>query len=565
MIFPDNSSNTNSVGQANAVFVFGQDDKAHSVISKVVATLRHQTNSDRIIFGGAPIFEEKSVGHIIDIVLPVVDGVVERLGLPKRFFDLSIVNLEVTSVLGTTFTVSGFSADLPIFVALLSAALQIPIPTDFASTGHIASPHGDVRMVKGIPAKLAAAIKAANIKAFIHPAVDQDSSLGSLAPHEKEIVADSITKARRNIETNAVKDIYELIKVVFPEDSIILESLRQSFGNQSFRRHLEDTPIGKAAYFFGEGTYKRFLKTLERKMISGESSRAKELISVLISYHIKQKTYPKGFGERLNNIVRSLPPETIRLKIDFPLIPISQFTALGQFAEESDHEDLQLLFSVSFEKYIRPNVKKIGPNISKQTSNKNVSRTQVQSIVSEIDADALTLMFGIPIDSARATYPLDSVRAKDSDVFAKTVTSFYIHLLRHTQKISGSVSVKNGEAEAFSLIERTFSNKGGFRGALSEAKHATNGGLRMILDMMTEQFKHEEQKKHVNYIIKSALDPLDWDSKVSLVKGILSTLQHILPQKIRCQPPERFAGQYDIIVKAYVDSINELNLFFRKL
>ena len=564
MIYPENSSNTIFVGQANTVFVFGQDDNAHSVISKLVATLLDQTNSDRILFGGAPVFDEKSKAHIVDIILPVVDGVVKRLGLPKRCFDLSIVDLEVTSVLGITFTVSGFSADLPIFVALLSAALQIPIPTDFVSTGHIASPHGDIRMVKGIQAKLASAIKDVNIKAFIHPAIDQDNSLGTLSPHEKAIVSDAITKARRDIETVAVKNIYELVKVVFPEDLIILESLRQSFCNLSFPRHLKDTAIGKAAYFFGEGTYKRFWKTLEGQMLSGESNKAKELISALISHHVKQKTYPKRFGEVLNNIVRSLPPETIRLRIDFPLITISQFTALGQFAEESDHEDLQLLFSVGFEKYIRPNLKDIDPDISKRTNN-NVSKPQVQSIVSEIDADALTIMFGIPIDSARATYMLESVRVKNSDDFAKTITSFYIHLLRHTQKTYDSVSVRNAEAEAFALIERTFSNKGGFKGALSEAKHATNGGLRKILDMMTEQFKHEEQKKHVNYVLKSALDPLDWDSKVSFVKGIVSTLQHVLPQEIQSQPPERFAVHYELIVNAYVESINDLNSIFRRL
>jgi len=564
MIIPDNSSNTGFVGQANTAFVFGQDCDAHSVISKVVATLRDETNSDRIIFGGAPVFDEKTKAHIVNIILPVVDGVVIRLGLPQRCFAISIVNLEVTSVLEITFTVSGFSADLPVFVALLSAALQIPIPTDFVSTGHIGSLNGDIRMVKGIPAKITSAIKFDNIKTFIHPTIDQDNSLASLSPHEKTIVSDAITKAKRDIETIAVKDIYELVKVVFPEDFIILESLRQCYCNLSLPEHFKDNAIGKAAAFFGEETYKRFWKILERQMLLGESNKAKELICALISYHIKQKTYPKGFGMRLSNIVISLPPETTRRKIELPLIPISQFTALGQFAEESDHEDLQLLFSINFKKGIRPNLKKIGPSISSQ-SEKNDIEDRIQSIVSEIDTDALTLMFGIPIDSARATYLLESVRVRDFDDFAKTITSFYIHLLRHTQKVIGSVSAMNAEAEAFSLIERTFSNKGGFQGALSEAKHATKGGLRMILDMMTEQFKHEEHKNHVNYILKSALDPLDWDSKVSLIKGILSTLQHVLPQRIKSQPPERFAGHYEIIVNAYVESINDLNMIFSRL
>jgi len=565
MILTNTTANTHFVGRANAVFVFGQDDNAPSVISTVVAKVRDDESGVRVQFRGAPVFDKNVTGHIDDTVLPVVDGILTRLGKPKRCFELSIVNLEVTSVLEIAFTISGFSADLPIFLAMLSTILQIPIPNDIVSTGHIASPDGDIRMVKGIPAKLTSAINAENINTFIHPSIDQDNSLESLSPFEKEIVSDAITKARLNIETISVSDINELARTVFPEDSVVIASLRQSFCNQSFPKNLTDTPIGEVAKFFGEGMYQRFWKVLERQMLSGESNNAKELISVLTSYHIHQKTYPKGVGEGLTNLVRSLPPETLRLKIDFPLLLISQFTALGQFAGESDHEDLRLLFSAAFREKLRPNEKVIGPYLSRENSDESLLKPQLQSILSEIDADALTMMFGIPIDSARAAYLLEAVRVKDSEDFTKTVTSFYVHLLRYTQKTNGPLSVKNAEAEAFSLIERTFSKKGGFRGALSEGKHATNGGLRMILDMMTEQYKHEEQEKHVNCVLKLALDPLDWESKVTLITGIMETLQHVLPQKIRSQPPERFAGHYELIVNAYVESINKLNMIFRRL
>ena len=229
MILHNTTANSHFVGRANAVFVFGQDENAPSVISTVVATVRDQINSDRILLRGDPVFDEKATDHIINTVLPVVDGVVKRLGLAERCFELSLVNIEATSVLEIAFTISGFSADLPIFLAMLSTILQIPIPSNIVSTGHIASPDGDIRMVKGIPTKLTSAINAENIHTFIHPSIDQDNSLGSFSPLKKEIISDAITKAKPHIETIAVSDINELVRAVFTEESVVVASLRQSF------------------------------------------------------------------------------------------------------------------------------------------------------------------------------------------------------------------------------------------------------------------------------------------------------------------------------------------------
>lgn len=553
-----------SVGQANIVLVFGQDDKAPSVISKIIATARIKAMGPRIRLHGTSMFEQETITHINDTVLRVVDGIVQRLGLSTRCFDLSIVDLEVTSVLGISLAVSGFSADLPIFLALLSAALQIPIPNSIVSTGHIASPNGDIRMVKAIPAKLDSAIKADNIHSFILPSIDQDNSLGSLSPHEKEIISNAIVKAKAEIEILTVNDISDLVKAVFLEDMVVHSSLKNSFCDEIIDRDIGDNPIDKSARFFGEGIYQRFWKILERKILSGNGGTAKELLSALISYHTQQKTYPKNIGEKLLKIVSSVAPATLRQKIDFPLIQISQFMELGQSAGESDYEDLKLLFSATYREKLNPQGIERKEHISKVTE-EDYSEIQIQSILSEIDQDALASRFGIPIDSARASYVMDSVSVSEFDDFNKVVTSFYIHLVHYTKKTSEPVLLQNAEAEAFSLIENAFSKKGGFKGALSEAKYATHGGLRMILDMMTEQFKLEEQTKHINYVLKSVLDPLDWESKVSLIRAMLKNLQHVLPEKTRSQPPERFAGQYELIVNAYVQSINNVNSVFRRL
>ena len=64
----------------------------------------------------------------------------------------------------------------------------------------------------------------------------------------------------------------------------------------------------------------------------------------------------------------------------------------------------------------------------------------------------------------------------------------------------------------------------------------------------------EEQEKHVNRVLKSVLDPLDWESKVALMEALLKRLEPHLPPEIISQPRERFAVHYEIIVRAYVQS-----------
>jgi len=555
--------NISYTGRAKAVFVFGRSESAISVVSTVVAKVCDQTHGERLRFKGTSIFDKKTAQHIVETVFPTVDGVLKALGLPEKCFELSIVNIDVASMSDIGLMISGFSADVPIILAFISAALQIPIPGDIVSTGHIASTDGDIRIVKGIPAKILATIKNGSIRTFIYPSIDQDNSLNSFSPVEKQRIADAITRSRRDIRTIAVRDINELFQAVFSDNLVVLASLMHGFYKRMVPPYKEDTPSGKTAKFFSEDNENRFWKVLEQQILAGESNKAKELLLALTSFHANRKIYPKGLGGGFFNLVQSLPPERFRLKIDFPLLDIPDLTKLSQLAHESDYEDARLLFLASFgEKNIRI-AQKVDLDLFKETMTGDQADSKFQSILSEIDADALTILFGIPIDSARATYIMDSVIARSPEEFNRTVASFYTHLLRHTRKVSGPINSKAAGAEALSLIERAFSIKGGFRAALAEAKHATNGGLRLVLDLMAEQFKQEEQEKHINSVLKSALDPLDWDGKVALMREVLKCLEPSLPQEIRSQPTERFAGHYEVIVNAYVQSINQLKTLFR--
>jgi len=98
-----------------------------------------------------------------------------------------------------------------------------------------------------------------------------------------------------------------------------------------------------------------------------------------------------------------------------------------------------------------------------------------------------------------------------------------------------------------------------------QARYGTNGGMRLILDVMTEQFKAEQQAEYVDRIVKTAVDPLDWDDRIAFMKAFMDRLGPYLPSDIRSQSPMRFARHYREIIRTYVHSVDRVKQLLRTL
>jgi hypothetical protein len=552
-------------GRANTVLVIGDGKDSRTVISSVVAQVSDQHLGKRIRLIGPANFARKASNHIMEVVLVIADNIISALNLPKHNFDISVVNLGATSLNEIGLTISGYSADVSVLLAILSASLQLPISDDIVYTGHIASLDGDIRMVRGLGAKLKAAEKAESIQAFVYPEVGHDNSLEYFTPTEKGKITDALLRAKSAIRIVSVRDIGELVRVVFAEDQVILASLKKGFFKSFSSTASRETVYGRVLEFFADDHEKRFWEALERQMVAGRNDDAKQLLLAFADFHIGRKSYPKKLGSRLFNLIQSLPPETRRRNLDFPVLPLSKCIQLSQLAHESELDDVVVLFKAATGDKTQQLPAVEAQQKREEDTTVDHGNDQLQFILSEIDADALTSLISLPIDNARAAYVVGIVIVESNEEFNDLIASFYLHLLRHTRKLSDAVDMKAGAAEGFALLERAFSKKGGLPAALAEARNATNGGLRYIFDLMTEQFKHEQLEKHINFVLKSELDPLDWDGKVALMGALLASLKAHLPPEIISQPPERYAGHYDNIVRTYVESVDQVKAIFRNI
>jgi hypothetical protein len=550
--------------RVNVAFIFRIGGEPKATVTSVIAHASGRGDYDIRFFGG-PSFSSETRKHILDVVMPAAKRILSNLNLPKTDFEISIVNFDVSSVHDVELSISGNSGDVSIFLAILSAGLQISVPEDAVFTGCIASVDGDIRMVKGIPAKVKAIIDNKRIQTFFHPMTNIDSSLDHLSPKEKEKIDDALIEAKSSLQIFGIRDLYDLVRKVYSDEQVVLASLIHGFYGIRIPILTKENVILKVVRFFTQFNEKRFWSVLENQLITGRGMDAGELLKTFIRFYIKRKKYPKDFGMGLIQLVHSLPPDVRHRKLAFPLIPVSECIRLSQFADEHQNEDVLLMFkSISGEKnYITSEIEpgKQRNNFAKESQ----SNTLLKMVLLEINKDTLAKRIGLPIDSARATYIIDSVIIESYEEFFNLISSFYIHILRHTRKAVNPIDTDMAGAEGFALLERAFSNKGGFQAAVAEARNATNGGLRFVLDLMTEQFKKEQHQKHIIHVFKLALDPLDWQGKVNLMKSLLDRLKSHLPIEITSQPAERYAGHYEDIVEAYVQSMDQVKSIFRSI
>jgi len=557
------SDEQTSVGQSKTVLVFGHGNDATSVISSITACVRDSPAEKPVIFAGPVSFADPTATHLCEMVYPLVRDLLDGLELRTPQFEVSATNLSAASALDLGVCVSGFSADTSVFLSLISVALDLPIPQSMVSTGHVASPNGDIRMVKNLPSKIVSAVNDRSIDTFIHPSLRTDISLEVLSPDEKSQIDAALASAKESINTVAASDVADLLKSVFSDEVIVIAALQHDYFFRNGTHESKPASITRAITFLCEDLDRRFWTCLEHNLLSGDSHAVTRLITERIQFQHRQGVYPTGFGVRLFQLMQAVPPATRRLKIEFPLVPSEDCLSLGNFAEKEDFEDIRKFFdAVAGDRFAKATT--VTSTVSTPDLTETASGT-LDTVLSEIAPTTLASNISSPIDTARASYVMDSVTVESNEEFYDIISAFYIHIIRHTSDVHSHITKEAAASDAYALLERTFARRDGSSGAQAEARNGIHGGVRFVLDSLTDQFKAEQQEKHVSMILKSAISSLEYEERVAFMAALLERLARHLPPDICSSPPERFADHCEPIVRAYVESLEKVDELLRRL
>ncbi|MCK5679450.1 hypothetical protein KAI46_01410, partial [bacterium] len=161
----ENKENS-AVGRVNALLTFNAEGQEQAIVAPLIARA-YDREGEGHVFGGVCRLSDKTQNHLLKIVFPAVELLFSELKLSQKKYHLSITNIGGTSLHDIGITTSGFSADAAVYIAAVSAGLQIPVDQGLAITGHIASCDGDIKAVKNMPAKIKAAINSQTIHTMI--------------------------------------------------------------------------------------------------------------------------------------------------------------------------------------------------------------------------------------------------------------------------------------------------------------------------------------------------------------------------------------------------------------
>lgn len=192
--------------------------------------------------------------------------------------------------------------------------------------------------------------------------------------------------------------------------------------------------------------------------------------------------------------------------------------------------------------------------------------TSFNSLLTAIDERAIAQEVGIPHDEARMRYSLSSNTVSDFDEFSNIIGDYYSH--HFTSCVSGGGSLSSAEASgrAKEILEREYRRRGGdIVSAFNNAHEGTDGGLRAILDILSEGIKAESVERYVRDMFDRHVAPNSWDDKVEIIRQFIDECGSQLSSSIQSGQPERYAQNFEELIRSYVSALQQTSSMFRRL
>jgi hypothetical protein len=249
----------------------------------------------------------------------------------------------------------------------------------------------------------------------------------------------------------------------------------------------------------------------------------------------------------------------------FPLLGARQTLGLSTRCMPEDLDDCRMLFEAVSGAFAKNAVAVSSLPATPAGETAAPAEKAVDALLAALDPESLAASIGSSIDAARPSYFCPVITAESYESFFGTITSFYVHLMRHCRQVPAFPEPDKAEADALDVLERAFAKQGGFNFAWAEARAPIQGGLRLVLDRMCEEFKHNEYVRFSSLKLRETLDSSDYATNVQLAAALMRRLAPHLPEDVRREPPERYAKHLDTIIQCYLRSREHIDALIRTL
>jgi len=192
--------------------------------------------------------------------------------------------------------------------------------------------------------------------------------------------------------------------------------------------------------------------------------------------------------------------------------------------------------------------------------------TVFNSLMTELDERTIARLLGIAHDEARMQYRLDSNTVKSFDEFKRIITDYYNYHYTTCVSRGGRLPQSEAYGRAKELLEREYRRRNGdIVSAFNDAHDGTNGGMRSVLDVIADAIKTEVIERYVTDVFDRYVAPNSWETKVAIIQQFISCCGSMLSSSIVASEPERYARDYSILIRSYVEGLRRTSAMFRRM
>jgi hypothetical protein len=190
---------------------------------------------------------------------------------------------------------------------------------------------------------------------------------------------------------------------------------------------------------------------------------------------------------------------------------------------------------------------------------------KLDSILQELDELYIVNTITREHDETRMMYRLPGITVANDAEFDDVIADYYNYHFTRCISHGGKLPRSEAAGKAKEIIEKAYHRKRMDRlAAYSDGKNGTNGGMRAILDLIMEQLKEEAVERHIRDVIDRYIAPSSFDEQVEIVREIIARMGN-KPAYIDAHRPERYARNYEELIRGLVESVRTQSSQFRRL
>ena len=190
----------------------------------------------------------------------------------------------------------------------------------------------------------------------------------------------------------------------------------------------------------------------------------------------------------------------------------------------------------------------------------------IDSLVAGLDETAIAREVGNLHDEARMRYSLNKNTVGSFEEFTGVISDYYNYHVSQCVMHGGSLPRTESAGRAKEILAQEYRRQGGnINTAYSDAHDGTNGGLRIVLDRIAEQLKTESVERFIRNAFDRYVEPTSWEQKVDMMRQFIDKFGDQLSSSIQTDQPERYAHDYEELIRSYVESLKKTSSIFRRL